>query len=77
MRVMVKIKELSEDYNLACTDAEEGHKSQMLANLSLAFQHKEHALKGERLPDPRTDSSFQRYARDHYFLKSMKALGFE
>jgi predicted Zn-dependent protease len=62
-------------YNLACTYAEEGDKSKVLSNLSLAFQHKEHALKGERMPNPRTDSSFKKYAQDDDFLKLMKALG--
>jgi hypothetical protein len=51
-------------YNLACAYAEEGDKGKALTNLSLAFQHKEHVLKGEQMPDPRTDSSFQKYLRD-------------
>jgi predicted Zn-dependent protease len=48
-------------YNLACAFAEEGNKDKMLANLKLAFQHKDHVLKGEQMPDPRSDSSFQKY----------------
>jgi predicted Zn-dependent protease len=40
-------------YNLACAFAEEGDKAKMLTNLSTAFQHKDHVLKGEKMPDPR------------------------
>jgi predicted Zn-dependent protease len=64
-------------YNLACAFAEEGNKGKMLANLDLAFQHKDHVLKGEQMPDPRSDSSFQKYLQDDDFLKLMKKLGFE
>jgi predicted Zn-dependent protease len=64
-------------YNLACAYAEEGDKGKMLTNLSLAFQHKEHVLKGEQIPDPRTDSSFQKYVRDEDFLKLMAKLGYK
>jgi predicted Zn-dependent protease len=64
-------------YNLACAFAEEGNKGKMLANLDLAFQHKDHALYGEQMPDPRSDSSFQKYVRDGDFVKLMKALGFK
>lgn len=63
-------------YNLACAFAEEGNKAKMLANLSTAFQHKDHVLKGEQMPDPRSDDSFQKYAHDDDFLKLMKQLGY-
>jgi predicted Zn-dependent protease len=64
-------------YNLACAYAEEGNKSKALANLSLAFQHRDNVLKGENMPNPRTDSSFQKYVRDDDFIKLMKKLGYE
>ena len=64
-------------YNLACAYAEEGDKGKALTNLSLAFEHKEHVLKGERMPDPRTDSSFQKYVRDDDFIKLMTKLGYK
>jgi tetratricopeptide (TPR) repeat protein len=64
-------------YNLACAFAEEGDKSKALANLSLAFQHKDNVLKGEKMPDPRTDSSLQKYVRDDDFIKLMKKLGYQ
>lgn len=47
----------------------------MLANLALAFQHKDHALKGEQMPDPRTDDLFQNYVHDTDFVKLMKHIG--
>ncbi len=64
-------------YNLACAFAEDGNKSKALANLSLAFQHKGNVLKGEKMPDPRTDSSFQKYVRDDDFIVLMKKLGYQ
>jgi predicted Zn-dependent protease len=64
-------------YNLACAFAEEGEKEKALANLSLAFQHKDNVLKGEKMPDPRSDSSFQKYVRDDAFIELMKELGYQ
>jgi tetratricopeptide (TPR) repeat protein len=64
-------------YNLACALAEEGQKPQMLKNLELAFERKGNTLKGEHLPDPRADSSFQSYTRDSDFIALMKKLGYK
>jgi predicted Zn-dependent protease len=64
-------------YNLACAFAEEGDKARLLANLSLAFKHKDDAVKGERVPDPRSDSSFQRYLQDPDFVRLMKEIGYK
>lgn len=64
-------------YNLACAYAEDGDKNKMLANLSLAFTYKDHILKGEQMPDPRTDSSFQQYLRDPEFTALMVKLGYK
>jgi tetratricopeptide (TPR) repeat protein len=63
-------------YNWACAFAEEGDKDKMLTNLSTAFQHKEHVLKGEQMPDPRSDDSFQKYVHNDEFVKLMKQLGY-
>lgn len=63
-------------YNLACISAEESDKTGVLANLSLAFQHKDQMIKGDKMPDPRADSSFQKYLRDPDFEKLMKELGY-
>ena len=61
-------------YNLACAYAEEGDKAKMLAGLRQAFERKQNVLKGEQMPDPRADSSFQKYVRDPDFAKLMKDL---
>ena len=61
-------------YNLACAYAEEGDKAKMLAGLRHAFERKQNVLKGEQMPDPRADSSFQKYVRDPDFAKLMKDL---
>lgn len=63
-------------YNLACAFAEEGEKAKMLTNLSIAFQHKDHVLKGEQMPDPRSDDSFLKYVHDVEFIKLMKQIGY-
>lgn len=64
-------------YNLACAYAEQGNKPKMLSNLSLAFEHKENVLKGEQMPDPRSDSSFKKYRGDGEFVALMKKVGYE
>jgi predicted Zn-dependent protease len=64
-------------YNLACAFAEDGDKSKVLANLDLAFRWKANVLKGEQMPDPRSDSSFQKYVRDPDFVSLMKKLGYQ
>lgn len=61
-------------YNLACAYAEEGNKNAALANLSLAFERKDHMLTGEKIPDPRNDSSFQKYLQDPDFIQLMTTL---
>lgn len=64
-------------YNLACAFAEDGDKAKLLTNLSLAFQYKKNVLSGEQMPDPRSDSSFQKYVRDPDFVKLMTDLGYK
>lgn len=64
-------------YNMACVYAEEDDKSKVIANLSLAFEHKRNLLKGEQMPDPSKDSSFQKYANDAEFVAIMKQLGYK
>jgi len=64
-------------YNLACAFAEDGDKAKLLVNLALAFQHKNNALSGEQMPDPRADSSFQKFVRDPDFAKLMRDLGYK
>jgi predicted Zn-dependent protease len=63
-------------YNLACAFAGENDKARVLANLKLAFDHKDRVLPGEQMPDPRSDDSFQRYVHDPDFVKLMRQLGY-
>jgi len=64
-------------YNRACAFAEEGDKPKALANLDLAFQRKANVVKGEQMPDPRADSSFQKFVHDSDFVALMKKLGLQ
>jgi predicted Zn-dependent protease len=61
-------------YNLACAFAESGDEDKMLANLSLAIKHRDHVLKGEQLPDPRSDPSFKKYLEEERFVKLMSGV---
>ncbi len=57
-------------YNLACVSADEKNKAAVLQNLSLAFEHRDQFLPGEKMPDAATDPLFQEYTQD----KDFKAL---
>ena len=57
--------------------AEEGDKNKALANLSLAFQHKDKVLKGEKMPDPVLIRPPQKNVLDHDLIVLMKNLGYE
>jgi predicted Zn-dependent protease len=62
-------------YNLACVSSDEDDKAGVLKNLSLAFQHKDQVLPGEQMPDPASDPSFKKYARDTDFRALLERLG--
>lgn len=47
----------------------------MLKNIGLAFERKANILKGEQMPDPRTDSCFEKYVRDADFVALVKKIG--
>jgi len=61
-------------YNLACTFGEMGDLKMTKDYLSRAFQHRENVIAGEKMPDPRQDSSFQRYMKDEDFRKFLDSL---
>jgi predicted Zn-dependent protease len=61
-------------YNLACAHAESGNKTDALKNIELAFEHKEHVIQGEEMPNPKEDSSFKKYLGDKDFIELMKKL---
>ncbi|HZQ18847.1 MAG TPA: tetratricopeptide repeat protein [Terriglobales bacterium] len=64
-------------YNLACLNAQEGNKRELINDLTLVFQHRDHVLNGEEMPNPRKDSSFEKYVNDPDFVALMKKLGYE
>lgn len=61
-------------YNRACALAELGDPGGALAELKAAFANKHNMIAGERMPDPRTDSSFRRYMRDENFRRVVNDL---
>ncbi len=54
-------------YNLACTLAETGDKKGAMEALQKAFDNRAKSIPGERLADPRTDSSFTALMKDPEF----------
>jgi len=63
-------------YNLACAYAEMGDLDKTLLALKNALQRKDNVLKGEAFPDPREDSSFQRYLQNDRFRQLLKQYGY-
>lgn len=61
-------------YNLACTYGEKDDLDKAIENLKLAFDRRENMIPGEKMPDPATDSSFQRFVNDEKFKAALKEL---
>ncbi len=61
-------------YNLACTYGEMNDLDNAIVNLKLAFEHKNHAIPGEGMPNPATDSSFKRFLRNERFRKVLREI---
>ena len=61
-------------YNMACTYAEMDDVDNAIAYLKRAFDYKQNMIKGERMPDPWTDSSFQRFMKNDKFIDALKGL---
>jgi tetratricopeptide (TPR) repeat protein len=61
-------------YNLACTHAELGNLDESMAYLKQAFKFRQNVIAGEEMPDPETDSSFQKYLKEKRFLQTMKEI---
>jgi tetratricopeptide (TPR) repeat protein len=59
-------------YNLACAYAEMSDLDSMLKNLEEAFKRKNNVIKGEKFPNPRKDSSFQKYLKNKQFEQLLK-----
>jgi len=62
-------------YNLACTYAEMGNLDKTIEYLKVAFEKKGNLDRGEKMPTPATDSSFQRFIGDDKFIKVLQELG--
>jgi tetratricopeptide (TPR) repeat protein len=61
-------------YNMACMYAESQDIDNTMANLKKAFQYKQNTIKGETMPNPRTDDSFQRFMHTKQFLDLLDSL---
>jgi tetratricopeptide (TPR) repeat protein len=61
-------------YNLGCNFAEQENLDSAMANLTRAYEYKNNMLKGEHLPDPSTDGSFQRFMKNEKFLNLIDRL---
>lgn len=61
-------------YNMACTYAEMGDMDKAILYLKQAFAHKQNMIPGERMPDPASDDSFQRFMKNEKFRAALKEL---
>jgi len=61
-------------YNLACAFAEMDELENTLSNLELCLKYKDNVIKGEQIPNPTNDSSFERYLNNERFLDIAKKL---
>lgn len=61
-------------YNMACVQAERGDLEQAMGSLKQAYRLKDRLLPGEAIPNPRTDSSFQKYLNDKTFQETIEAI---
>jgi len=63
-------------YNMACSYAEGGDMDSTIGYLKTAYQYRGNSLPGESMPNPRKDSSFQRFMKDPRFLQTLAELGY-
>lgn len=61
-------------YNLACTHGEKDNMDKAIEYLKLAFERRDNMIPGEQMPNPATDSSFQRFMKDEKFKAALKEL---
>jgi tetratricopeptide (TPR) repeat protein len=61
-------------YNMACTYGEMDNVDKAIDYLKLAFERKANVIPGEEMPDPATDSSFERFMKNEKFLKALKEI---
>ena len=58
-------------YNMACGYGELNDEDNAIKWLRPAFKHKANMIAGERLPDPMTDSSFEKFRDSEKFKKAI------
>jgi len=58
-------------YNMACGFGELNDEPNAIKNLRLAFKYKNNMIKGERFPNPETDSSFKNFLESETFQKAL------
>lgn len=58
-------------YNMACTYGEMNDPDKAIVYLKQAFEYKTNMNKGEKLPNPFTDSSFQRFMNNDKFVSAL------
>jgi tetratricopeptide (TPR) repeat protein len=61
-------------YNMACTYGEKDDMDKAIEYLKLAFARSENMIPGEKIPNPATDSSFQRFVDEQKFIAAVKEL---
>lgn len=61
-------------YNMACTYGEMDDVDKAIEYLKLAFDRKDNIIAGEEMPDPATDSSFERFVKNEKFIKALKEI---
>ena len=62
-------------YNLACTHAEQDDLADAIAALKKAYALKQNMIEGEEIPDPRSDSSFEKYRTNPTFQAALREIG--
>jgi hypothetical protein len=60
-------------YNLACVYAERNDLDNAMKYLTAAFQYRKNVIVGEKMPDPKSDDSFQRFMKDPKFRKLVES----
>ena len=58
-------------YNMACGYGETDDEDNAIKHLRLAFKYKDNMIKGEKFPNPETDSSFKRLMKKETFRKAL------
>lgn len=61
-------------YNLACAEAELDNMDGAIENLKLAYKYRDRLPRGQRLPDPRKDDSFQKYMENERFKAELEKM---